>query len=248
MNAIIYAAGKGVRLVADCPKVLLEFGGRTLLERHVGHLARVGVTQLLVVTGFRRELIAMALPSLGQNYGVEISEVVNPEFDEGSVLSFHVSLPYLAKITGPILLMDGDVLYPATMLQRLLDSPHSTTLLLDRDYSAADDDPVLVPVKHGRPIDFRKKWEGDAELIGESVGFFKLAPADVPLLASETSRRASGTAAQRQESYDEVLRALVLAGRFAYEDVTGLPWIEIDFPQDIERARREVLPLIESSQ
>jgi len=174
--------------------------------------------------------------------------VVNHEFDEGSVLSFHVSLPHLSAISQPMLLMDGDVLYPAAMLRRLIDSVHPTALLLDRDYSVADDDPVLVPVKGGRPIDFRKKWSGDADLVGESVGFFKIAPADVPLLQTETNRRAAGTAAQRKESYDEVLRALVVAGRFGYEDVTGLPWIEIDFPQDIERARNEVLPLIDSSE
>ena len=246
MNAIIYAAGKGMRLGVDHPKVLLEFGGRSLLEWHVRHLASVDVKQLAIITGFRHELIGEALLSLGRRYSVVINEIVNPDFDEGSVLSFHASLPVLAKTSGPVLLMDADVLYPAEMLRRLIDSPHPTALLLDREYSSADDDPVLVPVKQGHPIDFRKKWTGDADLVGESVGFFKVAPSDLPLLASETSRRASGPVVQRQESYDEVLRALVLAGRFGYEDVTGVPWIEIDFPQDIERARREVLPLIGS--
>ena len=247
MNAVIYAAGKGLRLGLNHPKILLEFGGRSLLEWHVRHLASVGVTQALIVTGFQRETIATMLPSLGKQYGIEIGEVVNHEFSEGSVLSFYASLPDLEKASGSILLMDGDVLYPAEMLQRLVDSPHPTALLLDRHYSTADDDPVLVPVKNGRPIDFRKKWTGNAELVGESVGFFKIAPADVPLLAGETSRRAGGTVADRAASYDDVLRALVVGGCFGYEDVTGLPWIEIDFPQDIERARREVLPLIEPS-
>ncbi|HJT79843.1 MAG TPA: phosphocholine cytidylyltransferase family protein [Chthoniobacterales bacterium] len=247
MNAVIYAAGKGVRLGVEHPKVLLEFGGHSLLEWHVRHLASMEVKQLLVVTGFQREAIAKLLPSLGRDYGVEIDEVVNHDFNEGSVLSFNVSLPYLTRAAGPILLMDGDVLYPAAMLRRLVDSSHPTALLLDRDYSTADDDPVLVPVKQGTPIDFRKKWSGNAELVGESVGFFKIAPADIPLLANQTKRRACGTVGQRAESYDDVLRDLVVAGRFGYEDITGLPWIEIDFPQDIERARREVLPLIESS-
>jgi choline kinase len=246
MNAIIYAAGKGVRLGSNQPKVLLEFGGRSLLEWHVHHLASVDVRQLVVITGFQRETISEILPLLGERYGIQISEVVNRDFEEGSVLSFHVSLPYLSSATESVLLMDADVLYPAVMLRRLLDSSHPTALLLDREYSTADDDPVLVPVKNGRPIDFRKKWVGQADLVGESVGFFKIDPVDIPLLASETACRASGTQALRAESYDEVLRSLVLAGRFGYEDVTGLPWTEIDFPQDIERARREVLPLIES--
>jgi len=37
---------------------------------------------------------------------------------------------------------------------------------------------------------------------------------------------------------------LVLHGRFGYEDVTGLPWIEIDFPADVIRAQNELVPAI----
>jgi len=54
----------------------------------------------------------------------------------------------------------------------------------------------------------------------------------------------SFSSAGRAASYDEVLRQMVRAGRFGHEDVTGLPWIEIDFPADVERAAREVLPAI----
>ena len=48
-----------------------------------------------------------------------------------------------------------------------------------------------------------------------------------------------------RDSYDDVLRALVLADRFSYHDVTGMPWTEIDFPQDIQHARDVVLPVLE---
>ena len=34
-------------------------------------------------------------------------------------------------------------------------------------------------------------------------------------------------------------------GNFAVEDVTGLPWVEIDFPEDLEKARSEILPRLE---
>ena len=118
MKAVIYAAGKGARLGADHPKVLLEFGGRSLLEWHIARLSAVGVSDLLIVTGFRCEKIAALLPSLGQRYAVNIDEVVNRDFDEGSVLSFQVSLPYLRSAGAAVLLMDADVLHPAIMLRR----------------------------------------------------------------------------------------------------------------------------------
>ena len=119
----------------------------------------------------------------------------------------------------------------------------ATALLLDREYSTSDDDPVLVPVKNGRPFEFRKKWTGEADLVGESIGFFKIAPEDLPMLIDETRARAAGR--EVRDSYDEVLRALVLADRFGYNDVTGMPWTEIDFPQDIWHARDVVLPALE---
>src|SRR5207248_7815384 len=92
----------------------------------------------------------------------------------------------------PLLWMDADVFYPTGMLDRLTESVHGTALLLDREFSTNDDDPMLVPVKNGRPIDFRKHWRGEADFVGESIGFFKIAPTDFPLLIKETEARSRG--------------------------------------------------------
>jgi choline kinase len=49
--------------------------------------------------------------------------------------------------------------------------------------------------------------------------------------------------------YEVAIRDLVLAdraGEFGVEDVTGLPWIEIDFMEDVARAEAEVLPRLEA--
>jgi choline kinase len=246
LKAIICAAGRGVRLGVDSPKVLLEFGGRTLLEWHAVRLRDAGVPELVLVTGFMRENIARVFPEMAARHGLRIRERVNERFQEGSVLSLAAALPEIEESREPILLMDADVLYPAQMLERLVRSSHPTALLLDRNYSTNDDDPVLVPVKQGRPFEFRKKWTGEAEVVGESVGFFKIAPDDFPMLLEETRARTMGS--DVSDSYDDVLRAMVLAGRFGHEEVTGFPWTEIDFPGDVSRARDEVLPQIERSQ
>lgn len=248
MQAIIYAAGIGMRLKSsfgERPKILLEFGGQSLLERHLHRLREVSVTRLTVVAGYQQQQIAALLPTLSQRYGITIQQRINPDFTEGSVLSFATSIPVLQTISPnePVLLMDGDVLYPSAFLRRLVDSSHRTALLIDREYSTADDDPVLVPIANGRPFDFVKKWQGDAEQIGESIGFFKVAGTDLPELIALTQKM---SAANRKASYDDVLRQFVQAGRFGHVDVTGLPWTEIDFPGDVERARTEVLPAIEA--
>jgi choline kinase len=245
MKAIIYAAGRGTRLESDSPKILLEFGGRTLLDWHALRLREAGVHEVVLVTGYVREQIAELLPGICARHKVAVREIVNPRFQEGSLLSLKVSLPEIEESSEPILLMDADVFYPCGMLDRLTGSPHGTALLLDREFSTDDDDPILVPVKNGRPIDFRKHWTGDADFVGESIGFFKIAPVDFPVLIKETQTRSRGSSCA--DSYDDVFRTLVLAGRFGYEDVTGLPWIEIDFPADVTRARNQLASAITRS-
>jgi len=245
MNAVIYIAGRGMRLgphSQERPKVLLEFGGRSLLERHVMFLARLGVGKLYAVTGHRRELLQAAFGALQSRYGLEIEEMFNADFTEGSVLSMHTSLPALEAAKGGVLLMDGDVLYDIRMLRRLMEADFSSALLVDRAFSKADDDPVLAPMRNGKPFDFVKRWRGEADAVGESVGFFKVGPADLPLLIAETRARVEG--GRRGDSYDDVLRVLAQRGRFDAVDITGMPWTEIDFPGDIERARNVILPAL----
>lgn len=249
MNAILYVAGRACRLgelARGRNKVLFEFGGLSLLERHVQILAQLRVPRLFVVTGHLREQLQAAFPELQSRHGVEIVELFNADFTEGSALSMHASLPALEAAHDGVLIMDGDVLYDLRMLRKLVESPARTALLVDRNYSTADDDPVLVPMRNGKPFDFVKKWTGEADRIGESVGFFKVDAADLPLLIQETRARITGP--RRVESYDDILRALVVAGRFSAVDVTGIPWTEIDFPADIEHANNVVLPALVDSE
>lgn len=247
MNAILYAAGRAMRLESHANgrhKVLIEFGGQSLLERHVRFLAELGVSNVFVVTGHLREQIQAALPGLQRRYGVVLTELFNKDFTEGSALSMHVSLPVIDAARDRLLLMDGDVLYDLRMLRRVVESPHRTALLVDRGFSKDDDDPVLVPMRGGVPFEFVKRWQGESDSVGESVGFFKMDAADLPLLIAETKSRGTGTG--RSDSYDDILRVVVKAGLFRAEDVTGLPWTEIDFPSDLDHAREVVFPALES--
>lgn len=249
MKAIIYAAGRAMRLgpaYAEQPKVLIEFAGESLFARHCRRLAAVGVTELFIVTGHRRELLAGALQRHAPAHGLRPVELFNPDFAEGSVLSMAVSLPVIEAAREPFFIMDADVLYGPALLPRLRGSPHRSALLVDRNFSQADDDPVLVPMRGGRPFDFVKKWRGECDSLGESVGFFKLDPADAPRLAGETRARVSG--GRRGDSLDDVLRVLAQEGRFGAEDITGEVWTEVDFPEDVAYAAEQVLPWVAAAE
>lgn len=244
-SAVIYAAGRATRLgpaFANTPKILLPVAGRSLLDRHAENLARVRVKNLFLVTGHCRDQIAAVIPEISARHGIRIYELHNPDFTEGSAISMHVSLAIIEPAARDLLVMDGDVLYGADLLRRLIDSPSPSTMLVDFGVEAQDDDPVLVPIRNDRPFELLKKWSGTADRVGESVGFFKIAASHIPFLASQTRARTIGI--HRRDSLDEVLRAMTVAGLFGYEDITGQPWTEIDFPHDVAYARDVVMPAL----
>ena len=101
---------------------------------------------------------------------------------------------------------------------------------------------TFLCVKDGRLVDFHKIVRGPYDFHGESVGFFRFRRETAARLAAlAESYIASG---RKSEWYEEAVRDLLLErpGEFGFEDVTGLPWIEIDFPEDVAKARDAILP------
>jgi choline kinase len=141
--------------------------------------------------------------------------------------------------------MDADVLYPCWVLERLVRSPRRRCLLLDRDYLPGDE-PVKVCVKEGRIVDFSKTPDPAiaCDFMGESVGFFRFDPAGGQRLAALCE--AYMATGRRDAPHEAAIREMILAGDhgIGYEEVSGAPWIEIDFPEDLRRAREHILPAI----
>lgn len=244
IRAVMMAAGIGKRLgggdFAD-PKVLLKFGGKSLLQRHIESLRAVGVGELVLGVGYRAERIAAEVAAIGAKDFVRF--VFNPDFLEGSVLTFWNLREQLGGPSGSVtLLMDADVLYHPELLRRLVASRFANCFLMDRDLEPGDE-PVKLCLAEGVLVDLHKAPTARFDACGEWVGFAKLSAA--------MARRAIDAAGQmiaagrRDAYYEEALRALVQsepAGSFGVEDITGLPWIEIDFAGDVERAAGEILP------
>ncbi len=244
MNAIILAAGVGQRL-GDCagglPKSLLSFGGRTLLERCIDGLLSAGVGPITVVVGYQRQTVQNLLQNGFDN---AIRTVYNPHYNKGSMLSLW-SAKHVLRDNDDVLIMDADVLYTPEIMRRLVYSSHENCFLIDRCFEAGDE-PVKLCVKSGRLIEFRKHIAPQLryDMIGESVGFFRFSDSIAAQIARRTGHYVDTGA--HDEPYEEAIRDVLLGDseKFGYEDITGLPWIEIDFPEDVERATREVFPKI----
>ena len=125
-RAVILAAGfeqQLLPLIEDRPKAMLEIKGRTILERQVQLLRAAGIHDIAVVRGYRAE--AINLP------GITCYE--NPQFKTHGIAA---SLFAAAEaLTGPTLILYGDILFDRTILDRLLDSPGDVNLVVDRAWS-----------------------------------------------------------------------------------------------------------------
>ncbi len=212
---------------------MLAFDGASLLARHLRILRRVGVTEVTIVVGYAADQIRSALPALSE--GLIVDTIENHAYREGSVLSLWTARNVL-RGGAPIILMDGDVLYDHRLMSRLVDSSHPNLLLLDREIEPGDE-PVKLCVRDGKIVDFRKQPTQAHDFHGESVGFFRFMPCAAAQLADHVD--AYVTAGRRGTEYEEPIRDMIMRSapdRFEFEDITGLPWTEIDFPEDVVKA------------
>ena len=245
MKAIMLAAGVGQRLFGEddsqLPKALLRFEGKTLLHRHMEILRANGVDELVMVVGYRKEDLAAEVAAVGAaDY---VRTIVNPEFRGGPMISLWTAREVLSA-GDAMLFMDADVLYHPIMIERLVNSPHPNCFVMDRDTETGED-PVKVCVRAGAVVDFGKMIEGDFDLVGDWPGFMTMGPEVAAKVADAT--RDYMDAGKDDVSYEWAMREVMMSephGTFGYEDITGIPWVEIDFPRDLKTARDTVLPRI----
>jgi choline kinase len=240
MKAIILAAGIGKRFkeVTDQqPKCLIEIQGKTLLERTLIALSAAGVTQAVVVIGYRGEMIEQQIgPACA---GMRVKYVFNPRYDKGAILSLWSARE---EFDDDILIMDADVLFPVALIDRLVRSPHANCFLLDGSSANTGEEQMLL-TRGGRVLNIVRGGSGDFDVIGESVGFLKVSRNDASLLRAILD----DLVAQGRDTieHEEAFPLFLAQREVGFERVDDLPWIEIDFPADLEQAEREVLPRIE---
>jgi len=249
MRALILAAGRGLRLQLpedrQMPKCLLQFDGVSLLERHLRLLRSLGVSEIVLALGFRHELVEAELDRLSWSPRPQI--VFNPDFELGSVLTVYTVAEAMTR-GGDVLLMDADVLYDQRIAAALVAGTASINrVLIDRDFEAGDE-PVKLCLQAGVPVELRKQVAVGLQYdtIGESVGFFRFDNVAARRLAAIVAQYVTG--GRGHMPHEEAVRDLFLerSQTFQVGDVTGAPWIEIDFSEDVARAARDVLPQLQA--
>ena len=239
MRGIILAAGKGSRLngtAGESPKCLVELGGMTLVERQIRLLQRAGVRHITVVTGCQADRVRRAC-------GQRVTYVENSRYAQtNSMYSLWMARPLLYE---GFVVLNCDVVFHPVLLDDLLCARHDDALLLayrEANQPLFGDEEMKVKVRCGRVVDMSKTMD-PAEADGENLGIVKFGPTGAAALVDIMDRliAAGGVKDWAPRAFAEFAKT----GPLHAVGTRGLPWIEIDFPEDYHRAVREVLPQVD---
>ena len=245
MRGLVLAAGMGKRLAPltdERPKGLIELGGRSLLARLLDGLQAAGVHETALVVGYRQEMIRRALGS--SHRGMPLRYVVNAEFEKGPRLSLWAGRAEFQR--DDVVLADGDVLFTPSLLERVVRAPAANVFLGEPDFVDTGEEINLYQAGE-RVVALRRGVSGPPavpyEARTEWVGFVKVGRAAGAALAATLDGMVRE--GRVDGDYEVALDALLDRHPFAMCPTDGLPWIEIDFPQDLQEAETEVLPRID---
>jgi choline kinase len=238
MRGVILAAGRGSRLNGgngDMPKCLVTVGGETLLSRNVRILREAGVDDVAIVVGCAAETVRRSIP--------DVTFVENSIFAQTNSL---YSL-WLARtlLTDGFVVMNCDVVVHPQLVVDLLSAKHEDALLIAyRDQQTTyGDEEMKVRVRCGRVVDISKTMEPE-DADGENLGVVKFGAEGARLLIEELDALVG--AGEHKAWVPRAFKAFAQRRPLHAIGTRGLPWTEIDFPEDYRRAVEVVLPQIES--
>jgi len=245
MNAVILAAGRGERLrpfTQHQHKCLLEFGGVSLLRRHLLALPRVGIESISIVTGYLANQVESEVLTTGCDSAVDL--IQNGNYELGSALSLlRASAAFRNR---PCLIMDADILFPLKMLRQLVEADFPNCLLVDGRLEDTGEEVKVVASSERRVTELGKRvGASSGRICGECVGIFKFSSKAGILL--ERALHAAVRFNPRVE-YEQVFDQLLGDIDIRCVETGDLPWLEIDFSHDVERAREVVWPMIRKTE
>lgn len=230
---MLLAAGRGTRLGAlteRTPKCLLPVAGRTLLDHHLHALEAAGIEDVTIVAGFEAERVIKQVAG-------RCRVIVNPDYaTTNSIVSLHLAGPYVRG--HPFLYQNADVLYAPELVRRLVVAPPANACLVDpfRPHTDGED---YVALDDGRIVEFSHSVPPDRS-VGRSAQLDKIGAA---ASAAFLDRLGEAIAAGGHRQFPRAGFDALMKGDGLWPVYTaGLPWWEVDTPDDYVQCSADYPP------
>ena len=243
-KALIIAAGLGSRLkkhTENLPKCMLDFGGKTLLQRQLDAYKKCGVKDISLIRGYKKEKI---------NYkGIKYFE--NTDYKNNNILN---SIFYAEKIiNGNIIISYSDILFDSSVVERTLDSDHDISVVVDIDWRGYYVGRKDHPISEAENVIFNSNNEvekigkintGKEEVHGEFIGMIKLSDRGTEIFKEHFHRlkkiywnKPFQRAKIFQKAYlTDFIQELVDIGIKVHCVIIESGWKEIDTVEDYKKA------------
>ena len=246
-KSLIVAAGLGSRLkkhTENLPKCMLDFNGKTLLQRQVQAYNECGVNDITVIRGYKKEKI---------NYK-NLNYVTNDDYEKNNILN---SIFYAEKIiNGNIIISYSDILFDSNVVKRLMESDHDISVVVDIDwrgyYVGRKDHPLseaenVIFNSNNQVLKIGKIGTQKEEVHGEFIGMIKLTNRGAEIFKENFYRvkklywnKPFQRAAIFQKAYlTDMIQELVDIGTKVHCVIIERGWKEIDTVEDYQKALKE---------
>ena len=246
-KALIVAAGLGSRLKAhteNIPKCMLDFGGKTLLERQLSAYRDCGIDNISVIKGYKKNKI---------NYK-NIKYFYNKDYENNNILN---SIFYGEEaINGNVIIAYSDILFESSVVRRLLDSDHDISVVVDIDwrgyYVGRKEHPLaeaenVIFNSNNEVIKIGKMATEKQEVHGEFIGMMKLSHRGAEIFKQNFHRvkklywnKPFQRAKTFQNAYlTDMIQELVDIGIKVHCVIIERGWKEIDTVEDYQKALQE---------
>ena len=243
MIGLVLAAGAGRRLrpyTDTLPKALVPVdpegeGTTTVLDLTLGNFREVGLTDVAVVVGYRKEAVYERKAALEKKYGVTLHLVENDKAEEwNNAYSLWCAREVIKE---GVILANGDTVHPVSVERTLLDARgkgQKIILALDTVKKLADEE-MKVVVEPGRGMRRITKLMDPAEATGEYIGVTLIEGDAAPELADALK---TVWETDPQQFYEHGYQELVNRGfRIDVAPIGEVDWVEIDNHDDLARGR-----------
>lgn len=240
-TALILAAGYGSRIsdVTENPKSLLQVNGKPLMDWHFEAWKKAGISNVVVVTGYKREMLEEYLSKFKKDFDIHFA--VNEDYRvKGNTWSFYYGLE---KVQGDFLLFDADLIYDPEILSDFLSNTAPDQILVG-DSSIDDIESAKAMVdKNGfvrMTIDKRAVTSEEREqfrFAGEAVGILKFSRAYRDDMFSACKKFLSDEK-NISKNWEHVMNEFLLNHDMSVHKTLNECWVEIDNKEDLDKAKR----------
>ncbi|MFF3846116.1 sugar phosphate nucleotidyltransferase [Streptomyces sp. NPDC002328] len=244
MIGLVLAAGAGRRLrpyTDTLPKALVPVGpegdadGLTVLDLTLGNFAEIGLTEVAVIVGYRKEAVYERRAALEAKYGLKLTLIDNDKAEEwNNAYSLWCGRDALRD---GVILANGDTVHPVSVERTLLAARgdgRKIILAVDTVKKLAEEE-MKVVVDPERGMTRITKLMDPAEASGEYIG--------VTLIEGDAAAELADALhtvwnADPQQFYEHGYQELVDRGfRIDVAPIGDVPWVEIDNHDDLARGR-----------